>query len=244
MRVALVVFVASGCWSSPPPAAPISSSAPAPALPAPSIAWTDNHLVDRFLPAIASDGSVVVLGIEEPDGARGNPNFRIEVRARDDRTQSTHAVLTVEEVDSGAFFDETGPLTPLRDRIARANDLLVQLHAKHHLVPLKKMALENDDDAPPSAQTAHGGNLVVAWKADHVVISDERGDGKTVLLDRTAPTTWLAAPSRSNTQACSNPAYLDETWAAPEHRLVVITVNYEGTDTCWEPDAQLHVVAW
>jgi hypothetical protein len=244
MRVALLLLVGA-CWSSSTPAPTITSNASsAPMSPAPTISWTDSHIVDRLLPAIATDGSVVVLGIEKPDGARGNPNFRLELRGRDDRVQWSNEVLTASEVDSGAFFDETGPLTPLRDRIARANAALADLHAKHHLVPLKKMALENNDDAPPSEQTAHGGNLVVVWKADHVIVSDERGDGKAVLLDRAAPTAWLAAPSRSNTQTCSNPAYLDETWAAPEQHLVVITVNYEGTDTCWEPDAQLHLVTW
>ncbi len=243
MRAVVLVVLASACWSTPSPAPPPASTPLLP-VPAPSIAWDDHHLVDRLLPAIATDGSRVVIGIEKPDGARGNPNFRIEVRTRDDQMQSSIDVLTVEEVDSGAFFDDTGVLTPLRDRIARANTLLLQLHAKHRLVPLKKMTLDKADDAPMTEQTARGGNLVVAWKADHVVITDERGDGKAVLLDRTAPTTWLAPPSRSHTHECSNPAYLDESWASLEHRLVVITVNYEGTDACWEPDAQLHVVAW
>lgn len=244
MRAAFVLVVCGACWSSPPPAQPTAEPARLPPVPAPSIAWDDHHLVDRLLPAIATDGSLVVLGIEKPDGARGNPNFRLEVRTRTDQMQSSLDVLTVEEVDSGAFFDDTGVLAPLRDRIARANTLLAQLHAKHRLVPLKKMTLDKADDAPMSEQTARGGNLVVAWKADHVVITDERGDGKAVLLDRAAPTTWLAPPSRSNTHECSNPAYLDETWASLEHRVVVITVNYEGTDACWEPDAQPHVLAW
>lgn len=243
-RVAPLV-VLGACWSSATPAPTTNASpAPAPSGPAPSIAWTDNHLVDRLLPAIAADGSLVVLGIEDPDGARGNPNFRIEVRGRDDRHISTHEVLTVQDVDSGAFFDENGILTPLKNRIADGNKHLAELHADHALVPLKKMTIERDDDAPLANQTAHGGHLIVAWRANHVVITDERGNGKTVLLDRAAPTAWLAEPRKSNTHECENPAYLDGAWAAPEQRLVVISVNYEGTDACWEPDAQLHVVAW
>lgn len=241
--LAPIVLATSACWSSQPaPTSPASPDAPAAA--APTIAWEDHHLVDRLLPAISADGSVVLLGIEEPDGARGNPNFRLELRGRDDRTQWSYEVLTVQEVDSGAFFDESGPLTALTDRIKRANAELATLHAKHRFVPLKKMTLENGDDAPLGTQTAHGGNLVVAWKRNHVVITDERGDGKAVLLDRAAPTTWLAEESHSNTHECENPAFLSDTWAAPDHRLVVITVDYEGTDACWEPDEQLHVVAW
>lgn len=244
MRAALVVLVLAACWSSPPPVAPATSTTPPPAtLPAPSIAWDERHIVAR-LPAIASDGSIVVLGIEVPDGARGNPNFRIEVRGRDDKLRSSHDVLTVTDVESGAFFDETGPLAPLRDRVTSANAHLATLHETHRLVPLKKLTLEHDDGAPLASQTAHGGNLVIAWNNDHVVITDERGNGKTVLLDLPAPASWLAPPRRSNTHACANPAFLDETWASPEHRLAVITVNYEGTDICWEPDAQLHVVTW
>lgn len=244
MRVALIAGTTlCACWSSP-PATPIASTTPAPLSPAPSILWIDNQLVERRLPAIAADGTVVVIGIEKPDGARGNPNYRLELRGRDDRTQWSNDVLTVEEVDSGAFFDESGPLPPLRERIARANEELERLHAKHRLEPMKDLSLENDRDASLVDQTARGANLAIAWRADHVVITDDRGDGKTVLLDLPAPRTWLAAPSRSNTHACANPAYLDESWAAPDHRLVVITVNYEGTDMCWEPDAQLHVVTW
>jgi hypothetical protein len=244
MPRALALVVLAACWSAPAPNAPITSSAPTPATPAPSIAWEDHRVVDKLLPAIASDGSVVVLGVVLPDGARGNPNYRIDVIGRDDRRISSHDVLAPNDVDSGAFVDDTGPLPPLRDRIASGNDHLAKLHAKHRLVPLKKLVLQNDDDAPLANQTAHGANLAVAWKANRVVITDERGDGKAVLLDLPAPTDWLAAPRKSNTHTCANPAFLDETWAAPEHRLVVITVNYEGTDLCWEPDAQLHVVTW
>ncbi len=230
------------CWSSPPPSAP--AAPPSTSTAAPSIAWDERHIVDRFLPAIASDGSVVVLGIADPDGARGNPNFRIELRGRDDRRRSTHEVLSVNEVETGAFFDETGPLPPLRDRITRGNEHLATLHATHRLVPLKKMSLENEDDAPLANQTAHGGNLVVAWKSDHVIVRDERGNGTAVLLDLPAPDSWLAARRPSSTHACTNPAFLDETWASPEHRLAVITVNYEGSDLCWEPNAQQHVITW
>jgi hypothetical protein len=244
MRAALVVPVLGACWRSSPPIAPADNTGTPASTPAPSIAWDERHIVDRWLPAIAHDGSVVVLGIEEPDGARGNPNFRIELRGRDDRIRSSHDVLTVNDVDSGAFFDETGPLPPLRDRIANGNAHLANLHATHRLVPLKKMTLENAEDAPLANQTAHGGNLVIAWKDDHVVVTDERGDGKTVLLDLPAPVAWLAAPRRTSTHACTNPAFLDETWASPEHRLAVITVNYEGTDICWEPNAQHHVITW
>lgn len=246
MRLALLLSSATlaACWSSSPPATPLASNAPPPITPAPSILWVDNQLVERRLPAIAADGSVVVLGIEKPDGARGNPNYRLELRGRDDRVQWSHDVLTVDEVDSGAFFDETGPLAPLRDRIARANAELERLHATHRLEPLQELTLDNRENAPLVEQTAQGANLAIAWKADHVVITDERGDGKALLLDLPAPRSWLAAPSRSNTHACTNPAYIDESWAAPGHRLAVITVNYEGTDACWEPDSQLHVVVW
>lgn len=244
--VALGGLAAPACWSST-PAPPIGSSAPPPATPAPTISWAGDHVVARTLPAIASDGSVVVLGIELADGGRGNPNYRLELRGRDDRIRWSHDVLAADEVDSGAFFDEAGPLSPLRDRIADANAQLARLNATHRLVPLKAMALENRDDsdsAPLLDQIAVGGNLAIAWKADHVVITDERGDGKAVLVDRAAPASWLAPPRKSNTHTCANPAYLDESWASPDHRLVVITINYEGTDACWEPDAQVHVVSW
>lgn len=247
MRAALLGCLVAGgaCWSAPPATAPIAQTTPAlPALPAPAIAWQDNGFVDRLLPAIATDGSRVVLGITDPDSARGNPNYRIEVRGRDDKLVSTHEVLTVGDVDSGAFFDETGVLPALRQRIAAGNAHLAELHAAHRLVPLKKLTLERDDDAPLSAQTAHGGNVVVAWTANRVVVTDERGDGKTVIVDRPAPAAWLARPTTSATHSCENPAYLGDTWVALDQRLLVITVEYEGTDICWEPDAQLHVLTW
>jgi hypothetical protein len=43
---------------------------------------------------------------------------------------------------------------------------------------------------------------------------------------------------------CSNPDFLRDAFVAADAKLVVVRVAYRGTDTCWEPTSQLHVIAW
>jgi hypothetical protein len=43
---------------------------------------------------------------------------------------------------------------------------------------------------------------------------------------------------------CSNPAFLSGAYHATEINALVVDIGYKGTDTCWEPSDQLHVIAW
>jgi hypothetical protein len=52
--------------------------------------------------------------------------------------------------------------------------------------------------------------------------------------------TWHA-PGRDQ---CENPAKLGHAWVDADRRVALVEVIYNGTDLCWEPSPQLHVVSW
>ena len=50
--------------------------------------------------------------------------------------------------------------------------------------------------------------------------------------------------SRRRSHQCSNPHFVDAAYIDPAHKLALLRVAYTGTDSCWEPASELHVVAW
>ena len=46
------------------------------------------------------------------------------------------------------------------------------------------------------------------------------------------------------TEICSNEAFLSAVSVDPDRNIAVVTIAYMGSDTCWEPAAQEHVVQW
>ena len=47
-----------------------------------------------------------------------------------------------------------------------------------------------------------------------------------------------------NGEICHNPAFLDSAYLDAGRKTALLIVQYDGTDTCWEPAAQEHVIAW
>lgn len=235
-RLAALALVA--CGSSPPPSpAPLAGHAThsTATTPAPQIAWRDGMAgVVGFdisqLPAIARDASVVVVPIVESDGGRGYPNLRLEVRERGDFLASTIAVMDANEYE--ALVPDSAHASPeLGRRIAAANQQLAALHAEHDLVtmpPLQPMDVKADFDGTHVRVTAR----------------ERFGDEKTIA--KVDATTWLAKPGPRCAQCppCENAAYLDGVYRARGIDAVVVRIAYRGTDTCWEPSPQLHVIAW
>ena len=205
----------------------------------PQVVWRadQQRLLVAGLPAIARDGAVVVLAEVAGDGGRGNPNLAIVVRDRTDRELERRVILAPAEAETLIGADGPGPA--LRERIAAGDALLRALHARHHLAPLAPM------EVPPPAPrderheplTATDGRHTVMWSPSRLVIMA----GAAPLLDAPTPAGWLATPED---RGCTNPAFLGAAAIAPALRAVVVTIAYLGTDTCWEPDAQQHVVTW
>ena len=242
MRRSLAVVVLAACGGSSPPA-PIEAHAATrahPTTPAPSITWIDNGFVAHGLPAVTSDGSTVVLAIQAEDGGRGAPNLAVVALDRHDAITATVPVLGVDETE--AMFDEHGMRPTLRARIQAANDRLTTLHAQHDLVALPALTIDTTVEADQRLR-ATGTDLTVEWKAGVLEIRDRRREVKRV----PTPASWLVADRplcTTCTEICHNAAYLGGVVADATRRIAVVTISYTGTDTCWEPSSQHHVVAW
>jgi hypothetical protein len=234
----LLVSAIAGCFRSSP--APEGRPAPtAPAGPAPRLTINQSTFETSRLPAVSADGAAVLIGIQNHDGGRGHPNYRFELRGRDDAKLAGHTVLTVDEAES--MIDAGGPTPKLEERIAAANRWLAEQHAARRFVPLDKLEVQPGEKIASSFR-ATGGGVTVEWRGSRLTIAQ----GGKPLLERATPPTWLAKDRErpGGLGPCHNPAFLDGAAVSLEHKIALIVVGYGGTDTCWEPEDQHHVVAW
>lgn len=232
------------CGSSTPPREPaIAGHAPAaaPTGPAPSIAFVDRGFTTPGLPAIARAGDLAVLPIVDNDGGRGFPNLQVEVRDRRDKLVENHEIMAANDYER-LVPDGEHPIPALEARIAAANQRLAQLHADHDLVAMAELEFTPDPLGPP--KPIENAGLVISFEADHQLRVREAGGALLATADGTS---WLApprSPACAQCPPCENPAYLAGAYRAPGIDAVVVRIAYTGTDTCWEPGDQLHVIAW
>lgn len=246
MRGAAVLVVAavgiSACGgTSPPPALEGRAPAPAPTTPAPSVTWQGHGFATPGLPAIAGDGRVVVYAARAEDGGRGNPNLAIVVVDRGDVVLRRVDVLDADDADQ--MIGDGGPGPALEARIASADRALAELHAAHDLRPLPALVTAADPLAPEAGSRALGGGLALDLGADRLRIRRDH----QVVVDRAIPRSWLVEDRpmcAGCAEICTNPAYLGAAHGDGARALVLLTISYAGTDTCWEPSSQHHVVAW
>jgi hypothetical protein len=232
LRLGLLLAIAA-CGSPAPPPPPLSGHAApdAPAHPEPTLAWVKRDIVTTGLPAIASDGSSVVIAHRDNDGGRGNPNLTLIEKDRNDRTLRSHVVITADDSDQL-------PHAQIQDRLRSAAAWIHERHAAKHLVPMTALTM-----AKPTGVPAVGPGVAVRWSPNQVVI--ER-DGAAPIT-HTTPASWLAPDHpmcRTCTEVCHNDAFLGAAYVDIERAVAVIVVAYHGTDTCWEPSSQEHVVVW
>lgn len=245
MRIVLVaVWSLAACGGAPPePAAPITGRVE-PALqrstPAPVVQWKDSSFAADTLPAVARAGEITVLAIRESDAGRGYPNLRIEVRDRADKVIQTIPVMTSNEFETLAPDGTPGPA--LRTRIDTANAELAKLHGVHDLVPMHALEVQDPHDNGPR-HFAIGDGFDVDWSKDHLHVFHHNTDRSFLTLDGSR---WLVKDHKPcpNCDLCENPAFLAGVYHATSINVLVVEIGYKGTDTCWEPGDQLHVVAW
>ncbi|MCX5743433.1 MAG: hypothetical protein NT062_13145 [Proteobacteria bacterium] len=249
LRASLAILLVVGCAPVPPGATPhgptvtpTATRAPLPPLPAkaaPTVAYADGAISSIDLPAVAADGSVVVVAHQDNDGGRGNANLTLIAIDRHDAPVASLVVLTVDETERLADQPSV-----MRERFALANRWLAKLHAERRLVPLTVLAAaraaSQDEGCHCLDADPHAG---VTWTPSVVRIT---WDGQRV-VERATPTSWLAATHplyAGSEEQCTNPARLEAGAVDHDRRLALVVVSYEGTDTCWEPSSQEHVVAW
>lgn len=237
--------LAAGCYrsSGEAPSGTAPAAALPPAGPAPRVAWRDNGFETSRLPTVSADGTKVLIPTQDSDGGRGNPNFRVAVKNREDAEVGTKVVLTVEEAET--MFDGTPKHPELDKRIAAANGWLAERNTALRLQPLGKLEVEPNAEEMAADFRATGRGVTLEWKADRVTIVQ----GGKPLVDRATPNTWLVKdkpmyPGAGPDETCHNPAFLGGAWIDVERKLALLTITYYGTDSCWEPPATHHVVAW
>jgi hypothetical protein len=233
LRIAALAIAIAACSSPSPPPPPLTGHAApdAPTSPEPTVAWVKRDIATTGLPAIAADGSSVVVAHRDNDGGRGNPNLTLVEKDRNDRTLKSHVVLTA---------DDTDQLTSaqIEDRLRAATAWLRERHAARHLVPMTALTMSK-----PMGVPAVGAGVAVRWSPNQLVIERQGGSPIT----RATPATWLAPDHpmcRNCTEVCHNDAFLGAAYIDLERTLALIVVSYQGSDTCWEPSSQAHAVVW
>lgn len=240
MRGWLVIVAACGGASTPPSQTvaqhdEVSAIRPG----APTIAWKDNNFVVTGLPAVARGGEEAIVAVIESDGGRGYPNLRLEVRDRGDKVVQRIAVMTSNEYET--LVPGGAPSQSLDGRIKTVNAELAKAHGVHDLVamhPLELQAATGDQDP----HLAIGDGIDVDWNQDHLHVFLHNTDHS---LTTTDGATWLVKDTKhAGGDVCHNPAHLRNVFHATGISAVVVQLGYHGTDTCWEPGDQLHLVVW
>jgi len=228
---ALAAAALAACTHPEPP--PLTGRAPD--SPPPSVVWRGRDIAITGLPAIAGDGSSIVVAHRDSDGGRGNPNLTLVEKDRGDREVRRLAVITATEVDELAAAE-------IARRFAAAAAWLDERHAAAHLVAMDALEIHpGTDEAPPTATGGDGALLRWVPSALELVL----GPASRVL--RSTPPSWLVADRPmcpGCTEVCHNDAFLGGGYLDRDRRAALIVVSYRGTDTCWEPGSEAHVIAW
>lgn len=233
------MFAIAACGQTAPP--PVTSrttaeapTAEVPATPEPTVRWSARTIVTQGLPAIARDGTSIVIAHRDNDSGRGNPNLTLIEKDRDDRDVSRLVVLTANEADT---------LAPpqIEARFKQAAVWLHERHAARHLVPMTALTTGLPTGNGPAPATGDG--VTLRWTPNQLVL--ERGP--ITLVRRATPVTWLAPDypmCRGCSEVCHNEAFLGGGNVDLARKVVLVIVAYRGTDICWEPSVQEHVVSW
>ncbi len=200
--------------------------------PAPKVSWSDSGFELSGLPAVAADGSKLLVPVMLEDGGRGFPNLTVEVRDRADAVLHQQVVLAID----GAAMDQPPPSDAA---IADANDYVARNHADLNWQPMSALENGRDEDTGEYRDVVSGDGVELTWAAPRLTVKA----GGVVVFDREFPS-WEAEPQAAGDEPCSNPSYLGSVDLDAARKVAVVEISYQGTDTCWEPDSQHHVVAW
>jgi hypothetical protein len=207
---------------------------------APAVTWQGHAFQTSGLPAVARGGELIAIARIETDGARGYPNLALELRDRSDHVVDAIRVMTSNEYEQLAPGGEPGKV--LVERIAAANAQLLRHDDVHHFVPMHELPVQPAPDGG-DAHLAMGDSFDVDWSKDHLHVFHHNSDHPLATIDGTP---WLVkdSPLGQGGDVCHNPAYLRKVFHAPDVNVLVVEMAYHGTDTCWEPGDQFHVITW
>ena len=240
MRELLVVALVA-CGGSSHPVEPLHADNVPPRPGGPSISWGDNTFAENGLPAVAAGGEVVAFAVHDSDGGRGYPNLRIEIHDRTDKLLQTIPVMISNDFEK--LVVDGKPTAELAQRIEHANTELARLHAVHDFAAMQPLELQATTDGSDK-HLAIGESVDVDWGGDHLHVFHHNTDKPIVTMPVAK---WLVPDHKPcpACEVCDNPAYLANVYRAKlVASLILVEIGYHGTDTCWEPGHQLHVVTW
>ena len=249
----LLVLTLAACGGSPKPSA-LGNAAGygGPPGPAPTIAWSGGAPMNggeftiAGMPAVADDGSRVLIGWQQGDGGRGYPNLRLQVVDRADQVVDNRLVLDADQVED-LGEDATVDVTAHNQYLTDSNGAMRwrPLATAPVEAVTAEVGSETADEDGASQWTATLGDVSVHFDIGaHLVIAQ---GGKVVVdnvMDGWLTKDHLMYEGASEDESCSNPIYLDRVHVDGGRHVAVIGVEYHGNDSCWEPTGQAHVVAW
>ena len=240
-----VVLAFAACSGAPMARAPglVANTSTRPASNA-KIAWNaDEHrFVATGLPAVTRDGKLAIVAVSGGDGGRGYPNVHLEVRDRDDRLVRTIAVVDANHWERLAPDGTPGP--ELTTHVGEINREL----GGYDLVAMHSFELQRRDNDAADRDAANGDSLQAEWgrppkfgvESRSVTIESRRAGIKKTI----DASIWHGPPQTAHGEPCDNHSYLRELYDASDVRLIIVDVAFHGTDLCWEPADQWHVVSW
>ena len=107
-------------------------------------------------------------------------------------------------------------------------------------------------DSTDSTRTADSLRAVAAFAVGDTTLADSlfsalglsrTATGDVIAVD-SAGVPLTTPPTSVAGQPCEHTPYLGTVWLDEARKLAVITVNYTGTDMCWEPASRHLVIAW
>jgi len=189
------------------------------------------------LPAVSDDGSIVALANHESLGARGDERLLLDfIDVASDRLVRRIIVSDPDHPESQAGAE------------AKARAVL----GETHWVKLHKLDVREDPgapwrqggvSAPARSNLASGGGLEVQYREPAFAVRDTTSSAD--LVRKKQPTWSHRAGTRCpGCDVCPAPlAILAEAWTDRLHGVLLAELSFTGgSDICWEPPDDFHVV--
>jgi len=185
------------------------------------------------VPAIARKGEVVIVEVSESNGGGMPGDQRLEVRDKKDRVLQRIPLMSAKDYGK--------PDDVLEKRFEGINAKLQALHDKYDLVPMTALEVQE----PEPGEEEHlvvGDGLDIEWKNNRLLVHPH---GEAKVLAKAGDKSWLAKDTKSDLGGmCGHAVRLRGAFHAAGINAVVVDIEYRGTDSCWEPSGQWHVVSW
>jgi hypothetical protein len=183
------------------------------------------------LPAVTRDGKLAIVVVSGGDSGRGYPNVHLEMRDRGD-----HLVGSIGVVDANDWERLAPDGTPGPELTAHVGAVNRELGG-FDLVGTHPAEIQRSDIEAADRAKGKVDDLELEWGPSLEI----RGPRARKLIDASS---WRAAPQTAGGQPCDNRAYLRGLYNALDARLAIVDVAFHGTDLCWEPADQWHVVTY